>query len=201
MRWLEPEITTQPTSQPVSLTDLKRHLRLGAPGAEDQYTVEDPGLTIALAAAQAYVEQFTGLSLAEQTVKLRAWGFDCREFRLPVGPASAVTSITYLDTNGAEQTLSTDVYVAALYGLSPIVSLAFNQNWPAHLCQPGSVTVTVTAGFADDKCPAPIRQAILLYAGAEYFNREATVIDASRVTIIENSAADRLLANYRRAYV
>jgi hypothetical protein len=112
-----------------------------------------------------------------------------------------VTSITYLDAPGTRQTLSTDVYVAALYGLSPIISLAHNQNWPAHLCQPGSVEVTVTAGFADGECPAPIRQAILLTCGDLYTNREAVVIDASRVTVIENPTADRLLANYRRAYV
>jgi uncharacterized phiE125 gp8 family phage protein len=201
MRWLEPEITVPAATLPVSLTDLKRHLRLGAPGSEDQYTIEDPILQIALDASQAYVEQFTGLSLAERTIKLRAWGFDCLSFRLPAGPVSAVASITYLDTSGAEQTLSTDVYVASLYGLSPLISRASNKTWPATLCQAGAVTVTVTAGFADGECPAPIRQAILLYAGSEYLNRQSTVIDASRVTIIENSAADRLLANYRRAYV
>jgi hypothetical protein len=37
--------------------------------------------------------------------------------------------------------------------------------------------------------------------GDLYTNREAVVIDASRVTVIENPTADRLLANYRRAYV
>jgi uncharacterized phiE125 gp8 family phage protein len=147
MRWLEPEITVPAATLPVSLTDLKRHLRLGAPGSEDQYTIEDPILQIALDASQAYVEQFTGLSLAERTIKLRAWGFDCLSFRLPAGPVSAVASITYLDTSGAEQTLSTDVYVASLYGLSPLIA---DLTITAASVLPGSGAViqTGTAGEA-----------------------------------------------------
>jgi uncharacterized phiE125 gp8 family phage protein len=194
MRWLEPEITAPATTAPVSLDEAKLHLRVDA-------SDEDPLIEVLIDAAQAYVEKFTGLYLAEQTIKLRAWSLDERTFILPAGPVSAVTSITYLDSASVQQTVSTDLYVSALYGLSPYVSLVSAASWPAHLCQLASVTVTVTAGFADGECPAPIRQAILLYVGDLYANREAVVIDASRVTMIENPTAERLLANYRRAYV
>jgi uncharacterized phiE125 gp8 family phage protein len=194
MRWLEPEITAAATSQPVSLDEAKAHLRVDSAD-------EDALIEALVEAAQAHVEQYTGLYLAEQTVKLRAWGFDLGASRLPAGPVSEVTSITYTDIDGTVQTLSPDLYVAILYGLSPMISPAWGQCWPAHRCFPGSVVVTVTAGFADDECPAPIRQAILMIVGDLYANREAVVIDASRVTMIENPTADRLLANYRRAYV
>lgn len=189
MRWLEPEVTVAPTGQPVSLDDAKAHLRV-----DD--TDSDALITAYLASAVAYVEQVCGLKLAAQTIKLRAWGFDDCTFPLPMAPISAVSGITYIDADGATQTLDPSTYVTALYGLSPTISRAYNKTWPAHRCGLGNITFTVSAGYADGACPTPITQAILLCVGDWWSNRETSI--EGRFAAIEMVAVDALLANFRR---
>jgi uncharacterized phiE125 gp8 family phage protein len=194
MRWLDAEVTSPPTGTVVSLDEAKAHLRVDS-------SDEDDLIQVLIETAQTQAENITGLRLLPQTVVRRAWELEDLWFRLPEAPVSAVDGITYLDFSGDRQTLDPSLYVTALSGLRPQVSRAFLKVWPIHICQLGSVEVTLSCGFADGECPAPIRQAILLYVGDLYANREAVVIDASRVTMIENPTAERLLANYRRAYV
>jgi uncharacterized phiE125 gp8 family phage protein len=194
MRWLEAEVTSQPSGTVVSLDEAKAHLRVDSAD-------EDALIAALVAVAQAQVEQVTGLRLLPQTVIRRAWSLDDDLFRLPEAPVSAVDSITYLDFDKTRQTLDPSLYVTSLSGLNPYVARAYLAVWPIHICELGSVEVTLTCGFADGECPTPIVQAILLIVGDLYANREASVIDASRVTLVENPTADRLLANYRRAYV
>jgi uncharacterized phiE125 gp8 family phage protein len=191
MRWLEPEITAPPTYELVSLDEAKASQRVDT---ADQ----DADLQGRLDGAVQHIEALTGLSLATQTIKLRAWGFEDCTFVLPAAPIQSIESITYLDPSGDEQTLDPGVYRTALYGLQPMVSLAYTKNWPNHLCELGSITVTVVAGYADGALPKPIRDAILLQFGSGDLNRQGTVIADSRVTIVENSALDALLTNFRR---
>lgn len=192
MRWLEPEVTTAPVFDPVSLADAKAAQRI-------ETDEEDTLLEVYLGAAVGYVEQVTGLSLATQTLKLRAWGFEDATFRLPAAPVQSITSIKYLDTDGAEQTLDPTDYVPTLVGLSPIVSRAYNKCWPSHRVQPGSVTVTVQAGYADGALPLPLKQAVFLIFGDWYANREQAA--SGVVSAVPMVAVENLLANFRRAFV
>jgi uncharacterized phiE125 gp8 family phage protein len=192
MRWLDPEVTIAPTADVVTRTAAKAHLRV-----DD--TDSDALIDGYLAAAVSYVEQFTGLRLASQTVKLRAWGLEDCTFRLPAAPIQSITSIKYLDANGAEQTLDPTTYVSDLHGIHPTISRAFDKVWPAHIVQLGSVTITAVCGYADGTVPTAITQAIQLMVGDWFANRETSI--EGRFVAIEMVAVDALLANFRRSYV
>ncbi len=189
MRWLEPEITAPAAAYPVTLDEAKGQV------GEDTNERDDL-ITNQIKAACQYVEGYTGLALYTRTVKLRAFDFDCRGFVLPAAPVTAVTSITYIDSAGAEQTLDPAVYDEALYGLSPTIALAYGQSWPSVRCGLSSVVFTVTAGYAAGECPDPIKQAVLLIVGDWFENREQSV--AGSISTIPMVAVESLLTNYRR---
>jgi uncharacterized phiE125 gp8 family phage protein len=189
MQWLEPEITVAPAFEPVVLADAKAAQRIDT-------SDEDALLATYLASARAIVEDRTGLKLATQTVKLRAWDFDCNTFKLPIAPVQSVSSITYVDNDGATQTLSTDVYTTALYGLTPLVSLKYGQSWPSHRCGLGNVVVTCVVGYAADAAPDALRQAIKLLFGDFNQYREQAV--AGVISDVAAVALDSLLVNHRR---
>ena len=90
------------------------------------------------------------------------------------------------------------VYLATLYGLSPMISLKYGQYWPAHRIGPGNVVITCVAGYAADAAPEPVKQAILLAFGDFNVSREqqtqGVISDVAAVAI------DNLLINHRRAY-
>lgn len=183
--WRPVEVTTEPASEPVTLAEVKAQCRIDG-------TDEDDLLGVYIAAARQHVEKFTGTRLVEQTVVLRASEFaDLAE--LPVGPVQSITSITYLDDAGAEQTLSTDVYEAELTGIVPEVRLKLDQSWPVARGASDAITVTAVAGY--ETVPDPVRHAILLLI-SQWFD-ERSGVSAENMTELPN-AVEALLINYRR---
>jgi uncharacterized phiE125 gp8 family phage protein len=190
MRWLDPEVTAAPTFQPVDLDSAKAAQVIETSDWDDL-------LEGYLVAAQGIVESRTGLTLATQTLKLRAWGFDCPTFVLPAAPIQSVESIEYLDQAGVLQTLSTAVYETALYGLTPTVSLKYGQMWPVHRCGLGSVVITCIAGYDAAAAPPAVAQAIRLAFGDFNTFREQAALGV--VSEIASVAIDNLLINHRRS--
>ena len=134
-----------------------------------------------------------------------AWPF--ARIALPYPPFVSVQSITYEDGLGADQVLTPAGWAASDEGVEP----AFGLSWPSGRVAANAVRVAYTAGYPDrpppagaadgtaptPTVPAPIVAAALLVVGDLYANREAVVIDAARVTVVENPTAANLLAPYR----
>lgn len=180
MSWLPVIVTVEPASEPLTLTEAKAQCRVD--GSD-----EDTLLTNLIKAARQLVEQYTGTKLVSQTLVLRASSF-LDLWSLPVAPLTSVTSISYLDTAGAEQTLSTDVYETVLIGLEPSIRRKINQSWPSiRESVNDAVRVTAVAGYAT--VPEPIRHAMLLCISKWFDDRSAGELP---------EGAHSLLANYRR---
>jgi uncharacterized phiE125 gp8 family phage protein len=192
MNWLEPEVTEAPTFLPVTLVQAKAAQRI-------ETDEEDPLLTGYLMAAINHIETQYERRLATQTVKLRAWGLDCPTFVLPLSPIQSISAVTYLDAAGDEQTLSTDVYATALYGLFPTVALKHRQCWPVHQRGLGSVVFTCQAGYAEGDAPAVIQQAVLILFGD--FNTYREQAAAGIISAVASVAIDNLLTNQHRLRV
>ena len=80
--------------------------------------------------------------------------------RLSEAPVSAVASVSYVDTAGATQTLSTDVYELRADGFEASIVLKYGQTWPS--IQTGSrITVTATVGYSTT--PEAVVHAMLLW--------------------------------------
>lgn len=111
--------------------------------------------------------------------------------RLPIGPVQSVSSVSYVDAEGATQTLSTSVYEfikADPNGVESYIGLKYGQSWPAQ--EPGSrITVTLAAGYAT--LPEDVGLAIRLLISERFHNRENPA-DAGWHVV------DSLLSNHRR---
>ena len=95
---------------------------------------------------------------------------DGQPIQLMIKPATAVTSITYVDTDKATQTLD-----VADYTFSAARQVVFNDTgvWPQVNEETVSdkVFVDFTCGVADSGCVNPLmKQAILLETGRVYFD-------------------------------
>ncbi|MAW99895.1 MAG: hypothetical protein CMN72_09655 [Sphingomonas sp.] len=118
------------------------------------------------------IEQYSNLSLGP-TVDREAWfdGFGAR-MRVGVGPVAglSVTGIEYVDANGEDASIDAGGWrVDASGGLIP----AGGASWPSGAM---SVTVKFAAGFPAGRCPAALKQAVMMFAAYLYENREALAV-------------------------
>ena len=178
------QVITAPTTYPVSRTEAKLHCRVD--GADEDTLID--GL---IAAANDYVERYTGRSFATQTLRLTHDDF-ADDLQLPRGPVQSVTHIKYDDIAGVEQTLSTDYYTLDNVGHPAWIVLNNGYDWPEVLDGINTVRVTYVAGYTT--VPAPVKLAMLLLIGLWYDNRTAA---SDRPMVEVPHAVDALLCNYR----
>lgn len=157
-------VVVTPPTPVVSYAEAVARLKL-AGGSGEQPDVESM-----IAAATDMLDVGTGWlgrAIGEQRLELRCEGFGrCGALKLPFPPVAAVVSVKYLDTAGAEQTISSSDY--ELMG-EELVS-AHNVRWPVPLDRREAVRVRYDAGY--DVVPASIKNAILLAVGDMYRFRE-----------------------------
>lgn len=176
-----PTTIADPAVEPVTSAQAKMQLRIEA--ADTDFDTE---LTRLIAVARAHVEAYCGARFASREATMLCDSF-ADLARLPEAPVSAVTSIAYVDADGASQTLAASVYELRGDGLEAAIVLKYGQAWPS--IRPGSritVTATVGAAPADD-----VLHAMLLHI-ADMFHRRETEARAGFTT------ADALLCNHRR---
>lgn len=161
--------TVAPTSEPVSLVEVKQHLRV-------THNSEDALLLLYMQAAREHIERTTRRQLLTATYVLGLDAFpSCDTFRLPRAPIQSVTSIAYLDTAGVSQTLATSVYGVNTRCEPGQVFLKYGQTWPSSYSQEQAVTVTYLAGWGHySQVPPQLKMALLLLVGHCYEHREAT---------------------------
>lgn len=184
--------TSAPAATPVSLTEAKAHLRV-------LHSSDDTYITALIAAATGMLDGRSGIlgrALVTQSWEFRLDSFPhCSKVELPLAPLVSVASVKYIDEAGAEQTMSSSLYVVDTATFKGQVRLAYNENWPETRCEEHAVRIVFTAGFgAAAAVPMPIKQAMLLMIGHWYLNREAVSEEALKEVPM---AAKYLLAPYR----
>lgn len=161
--WNRLVLVTPPAAPVVSVAEAKRHLRVFH---ED----DDDDIVGMIAAAQAAIEgpYGIGIALSAQTWRMTL-DFLPREIIIPLGPVTAVNSVTYKDADGNSQAIADLRYDL---DASPVrIWPARDMAWPLTYYEPGVVKITFTCGFAT--LPQDMRWAILLMVGGFYENREA----------------------------
>lgn len=157
------KLLTPPTIEPVSLADVKQHLRLMPDQTED-----DLYLVAQMAAARRLIERRLGIALVASQYRSK---FDAGAVVLPlVGPLlededyPVAVTIDGVTLNSADYTVDTDASEIELDQAAA-----------------GEVVVTYWAGVAPGQPIAPqLRAALLLYVAHLYANREAASQDAPR---------------------
>lgn len=161
--WNRLQRTVAPSVTPISLVDLNAWLRADLP-------LEDAIVEQLIQDAVDYIEGPNGIGVAlmTQTWALHLDGFpSCIE--LPLGPVQSVSSVAYIDPDGASQTVAS--YQADLVSQPARIVPVYGGSWPATRGVLNAVTVTFVAGYADP--PADLKRAIALLAGHWFEHRTA----------------------------
>jgi uncharacterized phiE125 gp8 family phage protein len=132
-------IFTAPTVEPVSLGEVKSHLRIDI---DDDDILLQAAIASASEVAREYFRRENTRSTWLQTFD--RWEND---LVLRKKPLSAVEAITYIDPDGVTQTLSTSVYEVVTNRLPGMVRRKFGQSWPAVRAHPDVITVRYVAGY------------------------------------------------------
>lgn len=169
------KVITASTYEPISVADVAEYLRV------DDLAVDQDLLENLITAARQYLEQHLNRPLAIQTLEeaLTGWAN-------PIvldSSLQSVTSIKYIDINGAEQTLASNQYLVDTYAEPAQITPAYNVTYPELYDVPNNVKVRYVAGYTSggspdtNPLPKPIRFAMMLVIGDLYANREAAVTE------------------------
>ncbi|MFA5433133.1 MAG: head-tail connector protein [Candidatus Paceibacterota bacterium] len=165
------KLITAATTEPISLTEAKAHLRVTS-------TDEDTLIGAIIKAARQSAESMTRRSLASQVFEIALDDFPEEEIILPMPPVESITSIKYKNSDGVETTWDSAKYV--FYNSEPAKIIpAYGEVFPSFTPYPaGAVKVRFIAGYKTSGAdvslvmPEAIKQALLLLIGSFYENRE-----------------------------
>jgi uncharacterized phiE125 gp8 family phage protein len=199
-------LVTAPTSDPISLAEAKAHCRVT--------TLDEDGLIAGyILAAREMAETYTRRAFTTQT-----WDFtiDCdwpqavdREvYRtqdrivLPKPPVQSVTSVSYTDLDGNEQTLATNQYRVLRLNQErseAFIDPAYGVVWPSVRRQAETIRVRFVCGYsAENPLPESIRHAMLLIIAHFYEHREA--VNVGNIVNELPMGVEALLFPYRVFY-
>ena len=143
-----------PTAEPVTLAEAKRWLAVDASDKDDL-------IASLIAGARERVEKDTQRSLMTQTwrLKLDEWPADAME--LMRSPVQSVTSVQYLDSGGATQTVASGDYDVDTDSNPGAIRLGVGKTWPTTQAVMRAITVTYVTGYGATAAAVP---AALLWA-------------------------------------
>lgn len=166
---LHMELITGPTTEPISLAEMKQHLRV-------DFDDDNDYIESLITVSRAYFEQETGHLLGTQTWRVDVLSWSQFPVVIPYGPLQAISSVTYTDTddNVAElnaamrysQRLAWGAWVVHLTSAFVAPSVTYREY--------NAVSVNVTLGATT--VPPLAIHAIRLLTAYYYENREAAIL-------------------------
>lgn len=191
-----PKRSSQTPTEVITLSEARLHLRLDTEGSPPSHP-DDSIVSALIIAARENAESHTGLAIAESSYTLALDAFPIDAIELFLSPVQSITSVTYVDSGGATQTLTNTKYQLDNYS-SP-AKLFPLEPWPATKVKPNAVLINFIAGFTDgspNNYPLPIslKQAMLIMIGTWYENRESI---AEKETYERPMTATYLLTPHR----
>jgi uncharacterized phiE125 gp8 family phage protein len=190
-----PQVATVPATEPVTLNEVKRRLRIELTSSDD-----DLLLTDLIKAARSRCEAFLNRALVTQTLDFFIDAFPGTDFiELPGGRLSSITSLKYTDSDDVETTWTSTNYFASTTAEPGRLNLAFNISWPTATLKPrDAVVVRYVVGYgAASAVPFDIRAGIMLAVGHFYQNRSDVVVQQGVTGIEVPQAAESLWWRHR----
>ena len=193
-------LVTGPSSEPVTVSELKDHLRLD--GSDD-----DGYLVSLIKAARQWFEGQTKRGVITQT-----WDYDIdynwpwkhgqHGIDLPLNPVPAQTSpatcsITYVDSDGASQTLAQTQYTLVGRTHGSYIVPAYDVAWPSVRSVPEAITVRFNVG--ESSAPEDIKMPIIFLAAHWYENRVSIIHGLGAMTAELPYSIEAMVSPYRRA--
>lgn len=174
-------VLVAPTTEPITLDEAKAQLRL-----DSDFTLDDVEISEMIKAARARVEKYCNRFFTTQTIKIVFYGSIGRLIKLPYSDLSAVSALTYVDTDGNDTAID-----GADYSFSSDLSALF----PVSSFPSDGIAYTVTAVTSAPIEYEGVKGAIKMIVSDLYENRDEHVIGG---TIQINSAVESMLYPYRK---
>lgn len=190
-------LITEPSAEPVSVTEAKAHLVV-------EHASDDTLIAMLVTAARKHVEARINRAIVRQKWRLTIDAF-CDPIDLKKQPVLSIDSVNYIDGDGVNQIVGGDVSPnnpSAYYSLdlaNGFVRKAYGATWPTPRYQAGAVWVDFWTGYANTTvspnvaAPADLKMAVLLLVGHLYEHRE----QHTDMQLYENYAFDCLIQPYR----
>lgn len=181
MRW---DVTTAPVAEPVSISEVKEHLRVTDTG-------DDTLITNLIITAREHCENWLGRKLMQQTVSQWLDIWPELHIDLAVGPASTLNAVyTYSDDGTQTSHTLTDFYLQP--GLAArLFRNAISWPKPGRVADGIEISFEVGFGVASDVPPA-IRHGLLVMVAHLYVNRGDSPAKSAAI-----SGAEQLWRPYR----
>ena len=181
--------TTAPTEEPISVAEAKDQMRV-TQSSEDAY------IGLLIQKARDKYENDIQFQLVTASRKTTLDKFP-NVIVLAFPPLQADNLIiTYVDEDGADQTLASTEYQLDTKRIPGEVVEAFDKTWPATRDQRGAVTVAYNCGYGDASAvPFIDKHAVALLVAHWFANRESPISGAT-ITGVPTSYDD--IVNQRR---
>lgn len=176
---------TAPTVEPITLIEVKRHLRI----YDD--TSFDTELTAMITRAREYAEENIRRALAPQTLEYGIDDFPSEEYlNLPMPPLNTITSVKTLDRYGNETTLTaTTQYLVDVDQTPGRIVLPYSVAWPTNADYPvNPIKIRYTAGYTT--LPEKLKMILLYHIGLMWCYKED-------IPQTEQVALDRMYSFWR----
>ena len=166
------KVTVQPTLEPITLVEGKKHLRV-------DHALDDDLINTLIKASRETCEKWQSRAYLQQTqtFSLNFIPGQFREIWLPVLPIISVDSIVITQKGVADITIPSDQYDVDLIGGRVTLNSDYASTHDSSLLPVyNQFTITFKAGYGDvaSAVPERIKQPIKLTLGHWYENREAT---------------------------
>ena len=186
-------LITHPAVEPISLAEARTQCRV-----DPDDTGEDALISIYITAARQAAEHQLGRALITQTWEQTLDAFPAGEIKLGQAKALAITSVKYVDTAGALQTMDPSAYTLDATQTPGWLLPADGASWPSTDDVINAVRVRFTAGYgaAAGDVPGSVRTWLLATVGTLYAQRESVDL-AGRVGALPERFLDRLLDSER----
>lgn len=192
-------LVTAPVVSGVSLADAKLHCKVD--------TSEDDSLfTTLIDAAAQYCEASTGRKFPTQTWEYKRPAFPCgsEPIVLPFPPVASVTSVSYIDADGASQTwtagstgYTTDL-PAGPHADYARVYPSYGVSYPSTRGQRNAVTVRFVCGYGNSSDMPPSLTAAMLKLIEHWYMHRGVVTEAAYTQNVNIPAGvDALLEPFR----
>ena len=158
------QVVTPPTTEPLTLSEVKSHLRIDG-------NYDDVLLNSCITSARMFFESQCEISIASQELLLALDSFDDIVY-LPRGPVQSVEDISYADSENNQDSMAD--WIEDLVSNPARITPAFSQSWPATAEVVNAVQVSYTAGYSTaELVPKLLKSGMLFYVAHLYENRSA----------------------------
>jgi uncharacterized phiE125 gp8 family phage protein len=186
-------LQSAPTEEPISLEEALAQCKVDTRD-------EDALFTTWIKSERQRLEEEYGRAFVTQTWDWQLDAFPgCNEpLIVPRPPLVSVSSISYLDSAGALQVMSTSKYSVDTVSDPGRICLAYGESWPLTRPVPAAVSIRFVAGYgAAAAVPDPIRRALLLLV-EDARNHRGRVVTGTIVNVM--ATVEALMAPYKTWY-